>query len=338
MQKPTKSERVIGYSPFDGSNNEYTENMKRILSRFGRVVDAPTLRQLVHSEKGVQYDLVVSNWTDNAFIDQKTGRVTPKGVVRQFLWAFLCRMKSRQTVFVRHNIVPHSTSERSHGLVEKIVNLYERVFSAVWVHSGHLAGKERDYIPHPMYREVPQQGLPEELQHLGDKYYVIFGRIMPYKNIHALLEILPPGVRLAVCGPCADEDYLAFLRQLGGSNVVIYPKFLSEGAAQKLVREATALVLCSKEADMIASGSVMFALSLDTPVISMRSSFARWLSETFGNAMITDCSNVQEIADLLNRQQLLDTSGTSQMSRNFDDDHVMDAIQGSLKLTPLRPA
>lgn len=322
---------IIGYSPFDGGSNSYTENFKRVLSAFGEVVKPPSLKELITFKSPYSYDLLIFNWSDNGFVNHKNGSIEIFGVIKAFLKIFLFKLISKKIVFVRHNVYPHNTSFKSKKLAIKLINFYERFFDACWVHSGHFLNDFRLYIPHPIYKlEEKIDPLFSEIK-LPDRFFINFGRIVSYKKIDRLIEALSDDVNLVICGSCSDTIYLEKLSSYKKHNVIIIPKYISDNLARDIIVKSLGVVICHSDEDMIVSGSIIFAVSVGVPVIAIETPFTAWFQKNINEKMIVSVNEFSELAQSMSSfKSQIDNADILSCQSHFSDQSVRAKVKKSL--------
>lgn len=310
----------IAYFPFENESNRYTDNFKKILSRFGDIAEAPPLKRIFGTLTRPRFDILILNWSDNNFVNPATGRVSVFGVIKEFVRIGIYNLISRKTIFVRHNIYPHNASEQSRDMVSRIIARYEKCFDLCWVHSGHLEEENRYYVPHPLY-EIEEAGTTsvEEFA-LPERYFVVFGRLMEYKNIHRLLEILPSDMHLVVCGSCKDDAYKAKLQSLAGSNVTLMAQFISDELARDLITASSGMVICHADDDMIVSGSIIYSISLGVPVFAIETPFIRWFHDTVNSNMVIAAGDFHDLVTYMREHQF----SISESDVNISQSHFSD--------------
>lgn len=271
----------IGYIPYDGSENAYTERCIDILNRFGKVSSPPHIRQLLKHPLRIQpnsFDFIILNWVENCIVDRQ-GKISTKGIFKLFIQIILLKIVSRKLIFVRHNNYPHNATHTSAKWAEKVIDLTEYLCDHVITHSGHNAQPKRAYIPHPLYH-LPNQLTDSEAQ-IEKDYFLVFGRILPYKKIERLIEAAPSGVNLLVAGSAPDHMYVEKLRRAAkNKSVHILPGFISDDEAVRLFKAARGVVISHNDSDMIVSGTFFYSLSAGTPVYAISSPFIEWAQRT----------------------------------------------------------
>jgi glycosyltransferase involved in cell wall biosynthesis len=87
--------------------------------------------------------------------------------------------------------------------------------------------------------------------HPATRDRVLFvGRWLPHKGIDALIEALPDGVQLTVCGQPYSDDYAARLRALAAGRGVEFVSDRDDDGLRELYRSAFAVVLPSVYEDL----------------------------------------------------------------------------------------
>lgn len=317
----------IGYTPFGSGENAYTERMVEILSRLGKVSKVPTLRSFLRSPLSCRpnsYEFIIANWIESGIVNHK-GRLSIVGVLKFVLNVLLFKVLSRKTVFVRHNNYPHHASSAASACAVRIIDWAELFFDYVVTHSGHNATSKRKYIPHPLYKHAHSTELLQSQQ--GD-YFLIFGRILPYKKIETLVEAIPAHVRLVIAGSAPDKRYIEYLRSLAdGKEIQLIPEFISDERAAQLCRSSRGIVITHNDNDMIVSGTFFYALSLGVPLYTVSTPFAEWACKTLevpGLHVAKDIKSLCEAVKLIALPaEKLSESEQSKVEHLFGD-HVIE--------------
>lgn len=270
----------IGYTPFESSENAYTARMVEILSHLGTVSIVPTFKVFLRSPLSYRpnsYEFIIANWIENRIVNHN-GKISVVGVLRFVLNIVLFKVLSRKTIFVRHNNYPHHASPAASAYAARIIDWAEMFFDYVVTHSGHNVTLKRKYIPHPLYKHSHNA---ESIQNEQDDYFLIFGRILPYKKIEMIVEVIPAHVRLVIVGSAPDKSYLELLRGLAAEkNIKIIAEFVSDERAVQLCKSSRGIVISHNDNDMIVSGTFFYALSLGIPIYTVSSPFAEWAFKT----------------------------------------------------------
>jgi glycosyltransferase involved in cell wall biosynthesis len=309
--------------------------MQEILSSFGRLEKLGTKSRALGLLRGSlqRVDLVVVNWEENAFVSGKTRGVSALGTIKLFFKIAAMKLFARRLVFVRHNHYPHATRPKSTSLARWLVDRYESLFDFVFVHSGaelaiHNGTAKRHYLPHPLYRTIPDNSPEAQLLNLPQRYFVTFGRIVPYKNIDNLMTAFPEVENLVVCGEVGNADYAASLGEIKRSNIIYRPGYVSEEAAQALVTGSQAVVIAHHSASTIVSGTFFYALSLQRHVFAVRTPFLDWIAPRLGPDILTLADDVEHLCKLIESSKCAPLSAESRLivQRELGDEAVRSAL------------
>lgn len=323
--------RRIAYIPHEDMGNAYTDRMREILSNLGVVYRFPGLRRLFkgwpHSLG--HYDLVFINWLENAIVDADSGRIDWRAVFKLFAKTLLIKAFARRLVFIRHNNYPHDTAAGSEQVAQRLIDAYEHLFDRVITHSGAAAGR-RYYCPHPLYQAIDSAAAYAHPEDLPAGYFLVFGRIQPYKKIDALLAAWPVEQTLVVAGSVGDAAYARRLSVLQGAHFIFRPGRLEEVDAQRMMRAARGVVIANAEADVVVSGTFFYAMSLGCPVYAVASPFLLWARERLGSELLVLGNNLNElcqlIADARPPATPVSAAALEAIQREFGDMAVLSAL------------
>jgi glycosyltransferase involved in cell wall biosynthesis len=295
--------RRIAFIPFKDSTNGYIARMQILLSSFGKVEPAISPKEaLIELLKGnlKSYDIVWVNFIDNELLNS-TGRLSLLNLVRLFTRTAIMVLLAKQSVFVRHNHYPHATHPKRVALITMIVNIYEHMFDVVVTHSGAEATNRKMYCPHPLYTLVNNaDGDNVLLPKLPTEYFIVFGRILPYKKIESLIKNFPADKTLVVAGAVGDKNYAASLSHVKQDNFIFMPGYLSETEAQKLVGGAKAVIISHSDKDMVVSGTFFYAMTLGKPVFAVETKFLKWIKPRILPELLFLAQNVNALCSLIN--------------------------------------
>lgn len=323
----------IGVTPFTVSDNAYIERMKEIMGEFGDVVPFPTAREFFFRPTALflgKFDFVVLNWIESRVID-KTGKFSWLRAAALFGYLFAAKLCVRQIVWVRHNNYPHGTAGGSVARLKRLLVLIERFSDVVVTHSGHNVQGGRCYVPHPLYKRTSL----EEVSLPFKDYYLIFGRMLPYKRLHEAIESIPSDVQLVIAGPCPDKQYLDHCKKLaeGRANVLILPGYMSESKAHSIAMRSKGVIVLNSDEDMVVSGNYLFALSLGVPVFTVQNPFIDWLVYTKEMPGIRSFSSVSALlASLLQTCDFIEPN-PALIETEFGDFAVARALEKVLRLS-----
>jgi glycosyltransferase involved in cell wall biosynthesis len=337
-----KSTLTIAFIPEDSGSNAYAARMQEILGTWGRLETFGVKVRVAQLLKGRfrRVDLLIVNWMENMLVSRKTRRLSGRGALKLLFKMISLRIFARRMVFVRHNLYPHATNPKSAGWAQWLIDRYESMFDLVFLHSGADAvinrgtGK-RHYLPHPLYRPLPNPSdragqFPSELP---KRYFIIFGRIVPYKGIEALMTLFPDSETLVVCGEVGNETYARKLAGIKRPNILYWPGYMSEAAAQELVRGAQAVVIASAEPNMMVSGTFFYAISLHRHVFAVRTPFLDWIAPRLGPDTLTLADDLPGLCRVIERSSCSALSEQSQqiVQHEFGDRAVRSAISAALQ-------
>jgi glycosyltransferase involved in cell wall biosynthesis len=328
----------IGYAPDAAMTNKYAERVIEILGAFGAVFPLPQPKRILtcRAARRERFDLAVLNWIELDLIRPADGAFSALGFLKVVARVLAYRCLARRLVYVRHNNFPHGTRERDRHRARRTLDLLERLFDVVLIHSGHDLTGGRHYVPHPLYRPAPgalNEAETALLRSMPADYYVVFGRLVPYKRIEQLLAHFPPQRRLLIFGEAEDPDYAEALAHQAGANVVVRAGYASEALAQALVRRARGLVLSHADADMIVSGSLFYALSLGVPVFAVRTPTLEWLRRRLDAPVLHLAADAAALCRLIatdppGRRPVADMR--SALEREFGDARIRAALAEAL--------
>ncbi len=293
--------RILFYPEPDGAN-EYTSNMvENIESVAGEAVYfSPNIKDIVLRPHKTfcykKYDVAVINWLENN-LRSEGNKLFVFGVLKFFVYILFFRLAARKTVYVRHNIYPHDIPPQQTETARKIIAFGERLFHKKVSHSGHLVDAGYFYVPHPLYQT--QSETMAKAQQLQD-YYLVFGRVARYKQIHTLIENWPQNEKLLIAGPASDSAYVEELKASAqGLDIEFDIRFLPSEDVDAIMHNARAIILSHAGEEMIVSGSFFHAISYGLPVIATDQAFLSWLKYDMRFSGLSLFSTVNEFVALL---------------------------------------
>jgi len=297
------SRKSVAILPRRVVQEEYLIRLEEIMEPVADTCRLPSQGTLLKSRLrgGARFDALFLQWIDNKMIDDG-GRLSLKGVVRAYLKVLVYRLWARRIVFVRHNRYPHRTHPDHAERVARAVNRFERWCDRVVVHSPVEAGSaypHRVYCPHPLYEIEPDTILDEDLPESlawEPGYFASFGRMEPYKHLPDLIAAFPETQRLLVFGaPPSNKAYRAQLEQMHRPGVRVVPSYQDNTVIQHVLRRSRGLIVVHADRDMIASGSVVYALSLGVPVFGVETPYLRDLAERLGPDLIQVAADIPSL-------------------------------------------
>ena len=331
----------IAYAPFTNAHNAYVPRMHEILGRFGHVERFMRPRQFLDEVKRgrgrfQRYDATVFNWIENEFVDEATGTLPAINIVKVFLKTLVARLLSRRLILVRHNTYPHTVKLGHERAAEALVDRYERMFHVVFSHSGaHLEGK-RLYCPHPLYWQEKQSADVSDssiLSELPGDYFVVFGRIAPYKQVIEMIRGFPAERQLVIIGSVTDKAYGAEVAEAAQRPNVLYrPGYLTDAQAQRIITGSQGIVMAHAGDNTVVSGSFFFAMSLPVPVLAVETPFLNWVAPRVGPELLVvrpDLPALLEAARDYRRPAALEQF-LPRLQQLFGDDAVAEALRPGL--------
>jgi glycosyltransferase involved in cell wall biosynthesis len=331
----TKRHLRIAYVPYTDVNNAYVSRMQEVLRRFGSVEQFMRMRQFAREVLGGRfrrYDVTFFNWVENDFLKRGTGKTSASNIAKVLVKTCVARLVSRRLVFVRHNVYPHSVRPGDEDAVKKLVDWYERWFDVVISHSGAHLDRHRLYSPHPLYRLVEERLAPDRrILDLPDDYFVMFGRVAPYKRIVETARAFPAERNLLIIGSISASDAALDreIKAVDRPNVFYRPGYIDDAQAQHLIRRSKGIVLAHAGDNTVVSGSLFYAMSLPVPVLAVETPFLRWIEPLLGRELL---ALAPDLDGLLDRARGFATSqifadAAPRLSQAFGDDAIAAALK-----------
>lgn len=322
----TRSRKIAFLPEFDG--NQYIARMQGLLSAFGVVEKPMGIKKAVLHLLAAwtrPYDIVWLNFTENEIINA-TGGISVAKTLKLFLRTAVMTALSRQSVFVRHNHFPHATSAKSARLAKTIVDLYEKLFDTVVTLSGAEAGGKKIYCPHPLYKlESSDAELPFALP---PEFYLVFGKIVPYKKIENLIPFFPKNKALVVAGSSSDKAYTDMLSGLKEENFFFYPGRLAEAQVQTLLQKCKAVVISHADKDMIVSGTFFYAMTMAKPVFAVETDFFRWIQQRLPSGCLYLAQDISKLGNVIEATVLEDIDFSKQdIQAEFGDELILNTVR-----------
>lgn len=263
-------------NPISSPENEYVQKVTEILGELGHIQKLPGVKRALIFPFSILFskrDYAVLHWVESTILNGYH-RLSWLNVIRAFLYVHLLKLTSKTLVMIRHNNYPHETRPEELQQVLAVLQRFEQCFDIIVTHSGHNAGGRYTYVPHPLY--TPKNPSPGRVVH-GD-YFLVFGRILPYKNIKELIASLAPDVHLVVAGSAPDQEYLAECKRVAaGKTVTFLTGYIEHQVAANLAINSKGLVVPNGDDDMVVSGSYFFAFTYLCNVYTIATPFIRWV-------------------------------------------------------------
>lgn len=323
------SRPLVAILPEYAMSNAYLARMREVLSAVMEIQPLQgkaRLRRMLRGEPA-RLDFIITNWAENDLVTA-TGRLSLLGLIRFVIrWAQL-KLVARALIFVRHNRYPHLTRLRSARRAERVVDWCERLFDGAFIHSGApetVANERRFYVPHPLYHKEP---VSPDAERFPEPYFVVFGRILPYKRLEHLMSRFPDNRRLVVFGEVGDRGYAEKLSAIRRTHVVFSPGFREEPELRAVLSRAAAVVIPNADPDVIVSGTFFYAMTLRKPVFALRTPFLEWIGGRLGPDAVVLANDVEELCALIRDapQPSVSPDTASRIEQEFGDAAVRTAV------------
>lgn len=283
------------------TENPYLPILVRGLQDRGIVAEGWSLRQ-----KALPCDAFHLHWVESA-AGGPLARRNHIAAVLAFLWfrRTLRRVKRAggRIVWTAHNLRPHERqpSRRERMMERWLRAIYREVDTVIALsHAGKAAvqalypeiGADYVVIPHQHYiGSLPAPSarpLRHELGIPADGFVVgMIGLVRPYKqiasSIRAFVAVHQPDEYLVVAGFCWDEELADLVRgeAEASANVIVVLRRLSDQEFVDFYAACSASLCAQRE--MLNSGTVLAALSLNRPVIGTMTGALPEIAEKVGS-------------------------------------------------------
>lgn len=297
-QNGAQALRVLGWPAFGNrAEQPYNWLLYSHLQALGVEVEEYSLRRALSGD----FSVLHLHWPDRRVRDRNAvAALARSGALLALLDA--ARARGVRVVWTVHNLEAHEG--RRHAWLEPrfwrgftrrldgILSLSPSGLDAIRERHPALRRTPGFVTPHGHYRSVyPCNIGREEARALlglsgGARIIGFFGQLRPYKNVIHLVRVFrslnDPNTRLLIAGrpkpeALADEIHAA---AEGDPRVHLVPAFVPDEEVQRYFRAADLLVLPYRE--ILNSGSAMFSLSFDRPVLVPRKGAMADLAEQVG--------------------------------------------------------
>jgi len=270
----------IGYSP--ANINDYTNRMIENLSHSGIVIPLTFLNKnswsLCKKYLNNKLDIVILNFFENDLCNPVTGKISFNGGYKVVKTIITSKLIAKKIIFFKHNNYPHHCYNKHITKAVFLLNIMEKLFDGILIHSMVHADTRKVYIPHPLYFSSKKEFNEIDDSLIHSNYYVIFGRILPYKNIQNLIETIDHQINILILGKSYNKQYTAILQSKAtNKKITIIPEYIEKKQVAKFVQRSKGLVICNNDYDMIVSGSFFFAISLGIPVYALQTPFLTYV-------------------------------------------------------------
>jgi glycosyltransferase involved in cell wall biosynthesis len=238
-----------------------------------------------------RYDICHVHWPESTFnASLPEALLTTQSLLRALDWM---RARGTRVIWTAHNLRAHERRfERAESRffnafakrVDGVISLSEVALAPLYERFPEFAARPSFVIPHPHYRaEYPdgvtrsqaraQLGLPQDCA-----LVLFFGRILGYKNVPKLIEVVRRLPRLSdgrevvllIAGKPHDRTTETLIRRAAAAEPRIRARLshIPQHETQHYFRAANLVALPYR--DILNSGSAILALSFDRPVLLPR--------------------------------------------------------------------
>lgn len=283
-------------SPFTNTTNPYIELQKQLLRDVGYDVRPLSIRYLLSG--GIvdlfrRPNLLVLQWIElRAFIDNGQ-RVVPRlrGLPAVLLYCVLMALSRAKVVYVVHDHAVHNARGAVRAFSVALMSLVRNLADVRVVHDEHYVAQFRaQYLPHPLYWDVPGRSVRAARDDSRAPAFAILGTIEPYKGIAQVLDAWPQGHALTIAGR-GQAAYVAALQEIVRERdlsacVTLDTRFLSDAEFDAQVDAAGVLILAHMAESMLVSGAFFQAVGRVPVIIARAIPFTRGMAAQFDNVLL----------------------------------------------------
>lgn len=327
----------ITYYPYFHTGNQYTERMIQLHSSFAEVVPFEGFYKALKTmvARGFKRnDFSVINWLETECLDRVTKRFSITRAASLLVKLLVLKVVTKNIVMVVHNYYPHGAATSDIPRILRFMRLMEKLSDVVISHSGADAGRY-EYVPHPLYQfksGPPSLQVPELALLQGKPYFIVFGRIMPYKNVHELMKVWPSDMQLLIAGIVGDEAYVEELRAQASDNIHFAARELSDDEAKLVVEQSQAVIICHAEDNVVVSGTFFFAMSLKKHVIALETPFMAWAARSLPEGYVAVSPDVAGVAQAAVEFRPEIAIQPTIAEAHFGDTVITDALKKAYRL------
>jgi glycosyltransferase involved in cell wall biosynthesis len=279
-------------------------------------------------------DFSVINWLETECLDRSTKRFSLVRAGSLLVKLLVLKVVTTKIVMVVHNYYPHGAAKSDIPRILRFMRLMEKLSDVVISHSGADVGRY-EYVPHPLYQfksSSPSLQVPELAPLQGKPYFIVFGRIMPYKNVHELMKVWPANMNLLIAGIVGDEAYVQQLRAQASDNIHFAARELSDDEAKLVVEQSQAVIICHAEDNVVVSGTFFFAMSLKKHVIAMETPFMAWAAQTLPEGYVAVSQDVAGVAQAAARFRPEIAIQPAMTEAHFGDTVITNSLKMAYRL------
>lgn len=282
--------------------NSYLSDLQELLG-FDTSYELPIISSIpaliiqIINDRFQQKDvIIILNWHENYTISRSKAEFSWVRSLYGFFLILIYRFFSSKLIYVKHNHYPHRASKSSVQACRFFIGLYQRISSITVIHSPlpSIKSLQQAYIPHRLYQITSSSSAHHllfssideydcidiafefvKLNSLNirqltkanylkpNRYFVVFGRIEPYKNIDKLVNIWTLDEPLIIIGPSSDEQYLKEIKRLSSNkNIILLPRFAPTSILNTLISNSISAIIPNSADSIVMSGAFIYLVSL----------------------------------------------------------------------------
>lgn len=264
---------LISFYPLNFAN-QYIKNIVHAICNVNELITIKPLQlKKIHGINSV--DFFWLNWYED--LGSKSYIVVIRTFIVRLLYFLLMQRAKGKIILVVHNKISHDTSHKKLSIFflryllihsDRVIVLCNDTVGII----NKIAKRDMTYkirkVLHPAYACSPKRYEIESRQ----QFKILFiGLVRPYKNIELLIDIakIHPEVQFIISGKPITQAYASILKQRmrGLSNVSLDLKYNTDEELERLMDDATVLVLPYHLESTLNSGVAMYAFSKGINVI-----------------------------------------------------------------------
>jgi len=300
MGIPVGAPRIL-LSPFTNTTNAYIDLLRALLTDLGYDVQPLSVRGLL---RGGLIDLfrpstvLMFHWIELRAFTSGGGRVSLslKGALVFLFYCTLMAIGRAKVVYFVHDHAIHNARGKVRKISVGLMSLVRWLADHRVVHAPDFEARyHARYLPHPLYWDAPGRiaaQAPGAARRRASPSFALLGKIEPYKDVAALLEVWPQEAALEIAGR-GNAAYIETLRvivsQRGIANAVtIDARFLGDEEFEEKLCAADVIVLPHLEDSMLVSGAFFEAIGRVPVLIARSVPFMVWAAQRFDNVFLFD--------------------------------------------------
>lgn len=268
-----------------------------------------------------KYDFFIDNWSENLLIDKK-GKVNLSRIFIYVCYKIFLKLISKKVIYVKHNVYPHNTAEQDISKVRYLIKKIAFLNDSIVTHSNRIPFNKYSFVPHPLYKFKNKSSDNISMQ---QDYFVIFGRVLKYKNIEEYIKLCPDDISIIIAGECNDQNYLNKLKSLakGKDNIKLLTETLTNDDAYKLIKNSKGLIIANENLSSIVSGTFYFGLAVGTNILSLSNPFIDWFDMKYNVDGIYKFSNINSLFAKSKKIKNYRSKNTDKILNKYFSDHAI---------------